>query len=197
MQILGGKRGVLWEMCKWGIAVFKSWFAFALLTYLGHENRLVEGLNDLAQSQGGKPVLYLIDPVSGGTPITVLFLGVSPWPYGPFFWSKIRSASHPRRPRGGQSGREKRRDESFQARVEKPLGTDSHRNICRRSSKSWLLIGHKKCLVLLCLIGEQHRLSSFRGFMYDGYCLAILIIALVWFVHQGCTCKGNFRFPLY
>ena len=32
---------------------------------------------------------------------------------------------HPRRPRGSQSGREKRRDESFQVRAEEPLGTDS------------------------------------------------------------------------
>ena len=31
-----------------------------------------------------------------------------------------------RRPRGSQSGREKRRDKSFQAQVEKPLGTNSH-----------------------------------------------------------------------
>ena len=37
------------------------------------------------------------------------------------------SGFHPRRPRGGRSGREKRRDESFQAQAEKPLGTVSHR----------------------------------------------------------------------
>ena len=59
---------VLWEMCKWRIAVFKSLFAFALLTYLSHENRLVKSLNDLAQSQGRKPnsMQNLIDPVNGG-----------------------------------------------------------------------------------------------------------------------------------
>ena len=34
---------------------------------------------------------------------------------------------HPRRPRGSQSGREKRRDESFQIRAKEPLGTDSNR----------------------------------------------------------------------
>ena len=33
---------------------------------------------------------------------------------------------HPRRPRGSQSGREKRREESFQVRAKEPLGTDSH-----------------------------------------------------------------------
>ena len=74
---------------------------------------------------------------------------------------------HPRRPRGSQSSREKRRDESFQAQAEEPLGTDSHRTISKRSSECWLLIGHKKCFVLLCPIGEQHLLSSFREFVHD------------------------------
>ena len=77
--------------------------------------------------------------------------------------------NHPRRPRGSQLGREKRRDESFQAQAEEPLGTDSHRTISKRSSECWLLIGHKKCFVLLCPIGEQHLLSSFREFVHDGY----------------------------
>ena len=40
---------------------------------------------------------------------------------------------HPRGPRGSQSGRVKRRDESFQAWAEEPLGTDSHRTISKRS----------------------------------------------------------------
>ena len=75
--------------------------------------------------------------------------------------------SNPRRPRGSQLSREKRRDESFQAQAEEPLGTDSHRTISKRSSECWLLIGHKKCFVLLCPIGEQHLLSSFREFVHD------------------------------
>ena len=45
------------------------------------------------------------------------------------------------------------------------LGTDSHQTISKRSSECWLLIGHKKCFVLLCPIGEQHLLSSFREFV--------------------------------
>ena len=77
---------------------------------------------------------------------------------------------HPRRPRG----REKRRDESIQAQAEEPLGTDSYRIISKRSSECWLLIGHKKCFVLLCPIGEQHRLSFFCVFVHDCYCLAVL-----------------------
>ena len=45
----------------------------------------------------------------------------------------------------------------------------------------WFLIGHKKCFVLLCPIGEQHLLSSFRGFVHDGYYLA----TVARFVHQA------------
>ena len=79
---------------------------------------------------------------------------------------------HPRRPRGGQWGREKRRDKSFQVQAEKPLGTDSHRTISKRSrssSECCFLIRHKKCFVLLCPIGVQHLPSSFREFVRDGY----------------------------
>ena len=87
----------------------------------------------------------------------------------------------PRRPRGSQSGREKRRDESFQLRAEEPLGTDSHRTISKNSSGCRPLIGHKKRFVILCPIGEQFLLSSFREFVHDGYCLA----TLARFVHQA------------
>ena len=93
----------------------------------------------------------------------------------------MQRKSHPRRPGGSQSGREKRRDATFQARAEEPLGTDSHRTISKQSSKCWLLIGHKKCFVLLCPIGEQFLLSSFREFVHDGYNLA----TVARFVHQA------------
>ena len=53
------------------------------------------------------------------------------------------------RPRGSQSGQEKRRDESFRVRAKEPLGTDSHRTISKNSSGCRLLIGHKKCFVLV------------------------------------------------
>ena len=53
---------------------------------------------------------------------------------------------HPRRPRGSQSGRDKNPDESFQARAEEPLATDSRRAISKRSGECWLLIGHKNAL---------------------------------------------------
>ena len=91
----------------------------------------------------------------------------------PFMTVKKRrqAQKHPRKPRGSQSGRVKKRDESFQVQAEKPLDTDSHRTISKRSSECWLLIGHKKCFVLLCPIGEQHLLSSFREFVHDCYWL--------------------------
>ena len=98
---------------------------------------------------------------------------------------------HPRRPRGSQSGR-KRRDESLQVRAREPLGTDSHRTISNNTSGCRLLIRHKKWFVLLCPIGEQFLLSSFREFVHDGYCLA----TFARFVHQACACKGNFYFLL-
>ena len=74
----------------------------------------------------------------------------------------------------------------------KPLGTDSHRAISKNSSGCRLLIGYKKCFVLLCPIGEQFLPSSFREFVNDGYCLA----TLARFVHQACANKGNFYFLL-
>ena len=88
---------------------------------------------------------------------------------------------HPRRPRGSQTGQVKRRDERFQTWTEEPLGTDSHRTISKRSRECWFLIGHKKCFVLLCPIGEQHLLSSFREFVHNGYYLA----TVARFVHQA------------
>jgi len=96
-----------------------------------------------------------------------------------------QQSRHPRRPSGGQSGQEKRRDEIVQVQAEKSaekhLGTDSHRTISKRSSECWLLIGHKKCFVLLCPIGEQFLLSSFREFVHDAYFLA----TVARFVHQA------------
>ena len=89
------------------------------------------------------------------------------------FWTDFASfVKNPSSETQGRSvGPGERRDKSFQARAEKPLGTDSHQTISKRSSECLLLIGHKKCFVLLCPIGEQHLLSSFREFVHDGYWL--------------------------
>ena len=99
---------------------------------------------------------------------------------------------HPWWPRGSQSGWEKRQDESFQVWAKEPLGTDSHRTISKNSSGCRLLIGPKKCFVLLCPISEQFLLISFREFVHDGYCL----VTLARFFHQASACKGNFYFLL-
>ena len=94
---------------------------------------------------------------------------------------------HPRRPRGSRSGREKRWDESFQVRAKEP------RTISKNSSGCRLLIGHKKCLVLLCPIGEQFLLSSFR----ESYTTAIVsITACLVHAPKKCTQSGNFQFDI-
>ena len=49
--------------------------------------------------------------------------------------------------------------------------TDSRLTISKNSRGCRLLIGHKKCFVLLCPIGKQFPLSSFREFVHDGYSL--------------------------
>ena len=93
----------------------------------------------------------------------------------------------------GQSvGSEEKAGQTFSSRGKEPLGTETHRTISKNSSGCRLLIGHKKCFVLLCPIGEQFLLSSFREFVHDGYCLA----TLARFVHQACAYKGNFYFLL-
>ena len=88
---------------------------------------------------------------------------------------------------GAVSRAEERRDKNFQARAEEPLGTDSQRTISKRSSKCWLLIGHKKCFVLLCPMGEEFLLSSFREFVHDGYCLFRLTGSFTKLVHARKT----------
>ena len=104
---------------------------------------------------------------------------------------------HPRRPRGSQSGREERRDESFQVRAKEPLGTDSHRTISKNSSGCRLLIGHIKCFVLWCPIGEHISMSSFRVFVHDGYGLDHgLSSVLLGYAPKKCTQSGNFQFDI-
>ena len=73
------------------------------------------------------------------------------------------------------------------------MGTDSHRTISKNSSGCRLLIGHKKCFVLLCPIGEQFLLSSFR----ESYTTAIVsITACLFHAPKKCTQSGNFQFDI-
>ena len=91
----------------------------------------------------------------------------------------------------GQSvGSGKKASKKRQVRAKEPQGTDSHRTIPKNSSGYRLPIGRKECFVLLCPIGDQFLLSSFREFVHDGYCLA----TLARFVHQACAYRGNFYF---
>ena len=112
----------------------------------------------------------------------------------------MQQLTHPRRPRGSQSGRKKRRDESFQSRAKKLLGTYSHRTICKTSSGCRLLIGHKKCFVLLCPIDEQFLLSSFPEFVHDGYLsgsFTKLVRARETFIFYFPNQKRNFNYRLF
>ena len=78
---------------------------------------------------------------------------------------------HPRRPRSSQSGQKgKGGTKVFW------YGRKSHwvptltKLFPKIQANCWLLIEHKKCFVLLCPIGEQSLLSSFREFVHDDYC---------------------------
>ena len=106
---------------------------------------------------------------------------------------KFQTLCHPRRPRGSQSGREKRRDKSFQACVEGswvPTLTGSFPN-CQANAGSWL--GTKK---MLCVVVPNQR-TAFPEFFS---------CARTWWPLSGHTCSvsspkkstqsGNFRFDI-
>ena len=76
--------------------------------------------------------------------------------------------THPRRPKGQAVGSGEKAGQKFSSK--EPLGSNSHRATSKNSSGCRLLIGRKKCFVLLCPISEQILLSSFRKFVHDGYC---------------------------
>ena len=94
--------------------------------------------------------------------------------------------SHPRRSNGSPSGREKRRDESFQVRAKDPLSILSpnyFQKFKQMAAPDW-------AQKMRCIIVPNRRTVSFREFVHDGYCLA----TLARFVHQACASKGNFYF---
>ena len=64
---------------------------------------------------------------------------------------------HPRRPTGSQSGREKRRDESFKVRAKEPLGTESHRTISKTFKRMPPPDWARK---MLCIIVPNRRTVS-------------------------------------
>ena len=73
------------------------------------------------------------------------------------FFSSQQRYYHPRRPSGSQSGRKRPGTVKF---AKETPGTDSHRTISKTSSRCLLLIGHKKCFVSLCPVGEQFILPQ-------------------------------------
>ena len=90
-------------------------------------------------------------------------------------------------------GRSKRRDESFQAQGEKPLGTDSHRTISTRSTECRLLIGHKNALYYCA----QSANSISWVLFVSSYTTAIdLITACLDHAPKKCTQSGNFQFDI-
>ena len=107
---------------------------------------------------------------------------------------QVRWYVHPRRSSGGQSGREKRRDKSFQAQEEKPLGTDSHRTISKGSSDCWLLTGHIKNALYYC---AQSANSIFWVLFVSSYTTAIdSITACLAHAPKKCTQSGIFQFDI-
>ena len=93
---------------------------------------------------------------------------------GPIHMSSIVSSPlrfHPSSETEGWSvGPRKKARQKFSSTGGKAPWYQRPTDLSKRSSECWLLIGHKKCFVLLCPIGEQHLLSSFREFVHDGYC---------------------------
>ena len=105
------------------------------------------------------------NPSSGWISIKKSKSGFLGFPFLSFDWEIPSSDTQ------GQSvGSGERAQRKFSVRAKEPLGTDPRRAISKNSRGCRLLIGHKKCFVLLCPIGEQFLLSSFREFVYDGYC---------------------------
>ena len=93
---------------------------------------------------------------------------------------------------GQLSGSGEKAGRKFSSKGKRAPGYRLSPRYFQNSSGCRLLIGHKKCFVLLCPIGEQFLLSSFHEFVHDGYCLT----TLARFVPQACACKGNFYFLL-
>ena len=96
--------------------------------------------------------------------------------------------AHPRRPRGGESGREKRRDEIFKHRRKSPwvpLLPDHFQTAKRMLAPDWAQ--------------KMQKMSSFREFLHDRYYFA----TVARFVHQafltrneGATDESKSRFRI-
>ena len=91
----------------------------------------------------------------------------------------------------GDPGAISRVERTFQAQAEEPWAptlTEPFQNGHANAGLNPDWAQKMLCITVLCPIGKQHLLSSFRVFVHNCYCLAIIIR----FVHQGCGCKANF-----
>ena len=83
--------------------------------------------------------------------------------------------------------------QKFSSTAKEPLGTDSHQTISKTSSGCRLLIGPKKCFVLLCPIGAHIS----RVLFMCSYTTAIVsIMACVAHAPKKCTQSGNLQFDV-
>ena len=96
-------------------------------------------------------------------------------------------------PRAVSRVRRKGGTKVFQVRAKEPLGTDSHRTISKNASRCRLLIGHKKCFVLLCPIGEH---ISWVLFVCSYTTAIVSITACLAHAPKKCTQSGNFQFDI-
>ena len=116
-----------------------------------------------------------------------------PYPLLPSEIGFLLTPSHPRRPRGSQSGREKGRDESFQVRAKEPLGTDSHRTISKIQEEAGSWLGTKNALY-----NCAQSANSFSWVLFvSSYTTAFVsITACLARAPKKCTQSGNFKFDI-
>ena len=103
---------------------------------------------------------------------------------------KVPSSETQGQARGSQSGRQKRGTKVFKYGRKSPW-VPTLTKLFPKIQFNSILIGHKKCFVLLCLIGEQPEqslLCSFREFAHDDSCLDLS--------PKKCTQSGSSQFDI-
>ena len=110
------------------------------------------------------------------------------------YYLTVSDANHPRRPRGSLSvGSGEKAGRKFSSTGKRAPGYRLSPNYFQKFKRMPALIGHKKCFVLLCPIGEQFLLSSFR----ELYATAtVSITASLVHAPKKCSQPGNFQFHI-
>ena len=78
--------------------------------------------------------------------------------------------THPRRPRGSQSGQEKRQDESFHYRRKGPRVPTLTEPFPKIQADAGSRLGTKNALYYFAQSANTSQMSSFHVFVHDGYC---------------------------